>query len=504
MKDKQDTNNSIRELYEAGFTVSDFEKIGIKIDDLKKELKFQEIKKIYYRASSYQRYLYCYFSPEELFLGGESISDIKKYKGCEPEVFKKLGVSYDELSNYYSKRRLNIVFGATYLLEKGITAKEMFKNDFTAEELKEAKYPDNEIISAGYSAEQLRSAGYDATILHVNGFNARQLFSGGYAIEELKEAKYPDNEIISAGYAVSDLKANCYGAVVLYDNNIEPAELYRCGFSLQEIKKTGTNPDKILLHQDEDTIRKLITSISHCYTHRELNSNRSFGVLSHDNYVIPSSELELFCKNKTTIADEQKNQLNDERNHVDFRMLGEKGVIMNPYPTIYSLHYYYKWDEARQMDWNDSRKKDSNSILNLKNGHPGEIAYYGNKLYEYLSKSFDEHIYLCAIPSHAAGTPGKQIIKVLERCRSFNMTIDDALIRIIDGACKSRSGTRGPPSIDYNNMVAERVVKGGTYVVVDDVTTTGASMIAANKLLKEAGAKAVYCFAFGKTFYNNY
>ena len=56
-------------------------------------------------------------------------------------------------------------------------------------------------------------------------------------------------------------------------------------------------------------------------------------------------------------------------------------------------------------------------------------------------------------------------------------------------------------SYDYKNLQLDHHFdyRGKTIIIFDDVTTSGASMIAAKKLLYDAGAIDVYCIAIGKT-----
>ena len=64
----------------------------------------------------------------------------------------------------------------------------------------------------------------------------------------------------------------------------------------------------------------------------------------------------------------------------------------------------------------------------------------------------------------------------------------------------STSGRVMDPNVEMKSLVLENHnIKNKNILVIDDITTTGTSLIACKTLLLRAGAKNVVCLALGKT-----
>lgn len=107
----------------------------------------------------------------------------------------------------------------------------------------------------------------------------------------------------------------------------------------------------------------------------------------------------------------------------------------------------------------------------------------------------------CTVPSHKAGTDNKNGVYIFSRwCRITRDSFDkDVLIRHTDIDSLHSGGDRAV-GVHLESIKVNKTVKGKKIVLMDDVTTTGNSLLACKQLLMEAGAKEVIMFSFAKTF----
>ena len=190
--------------------------------------------------------------------------------------------------------------------------------------------------------------------------------------------------------------------------------------------------------------------------------------------------------------------------HMDKQCLGESGSITKT-GTIYYLFDYKPKKTIVKND--DPYKERTESLLEFKNCNPKQIDYYSKYVRDILVNSFKEKIYVCSIPSHEIGETSRCIWELLKECNlpdnfigiSDDYSTKDVLIRIRDNGAKHLNSNNRDPIVDYYSIVADGVIPGCDYIVLDDITTSGSSMEAAYTLLKKAGARNIYCFAIAKT-----
>ena len=85
-----------------------------------------------------------------------------------------------------------------------------------------------------------------------------------------------------------------------------------------------------------------------------------------------------------------------------------------------------------------------------------------------------------------------------------NYHLDDVFVRIKNcGKKRGKNRNERMTSADYKSMITVGVKRGQTYLLMDDVITTGMSLSAARVLLKEAGAGDVYCLALFNVEYDS-
>jgi len=82
-----------------------------------------------------------------------------------------------------------------------------------------------------------------------------------------------------------------------------------------------------------------------------------------------------------------------------------------------------------------------------------------------------------------------EYVDALDRCKTIKKstdteTVEERLKNVKD-------------SLKVNNKFVEKLKQSDNVLILDDVKTTGISMMEATKVLKEIGIKSVTCLAFG-------
>ncbi len=111
------------------------------------------------------------------------------------------------------------------------------------------------------------------------------------------------------------------------------------------------------------------------------------------------------------------------------------------------------------------------------------------------------------MPSHSAGKWGKALLQMAKKlCLELNMLdYSYALERVTEHEKLSAGGDRSIDShIATMKLNPTFDVKGKKVVILDDVTTTGNSLIASAQILWSAGAEKVAAIAIGKTTEGTY
>lgn len=220
-----------------------------------------------------------------------------------------------------------------------------------------------------------------------------------------------------------------------------------------------------------------------------------------DSFIGDPSDAEPVVSSKVNDEVEKRNQLNGQLNVISHGTVSIGSPMVKSYPCINHLETYVPKKEAYSLPRNDVRRQSSSRILHLKDGYQYAIAYYSKELEGILKASFGDEVHICVMPSHCVGGPSVSVLNAVNRCDlPDNFVIDeDVLVRTKDNGSKHLQKGNRYPYPDYLSMKACGVIPGAKYIIIDDVVTSGSSMIAATQLLKEAGAGEVYCLAFAKT-----
>jgi predicted amidophosphoribosyltransferase len=143
-------------------------------------------------------------------------------------------------------------------------------------------------------------------------------------------------------------------------------------------------------------------------------------------------------------------------------------------------------------------------ILDLKDSDKNAIDYYCELIMNELKEIFQKHndISVAVVPSHDPNKFNSGIrCFVSEFARRYNLI--DANTCLVRYKLVEKLAHGGDRSIEthLNSIRVENVklIKGKKVFVIDDVTTSGNSLLACKKLLEDAGAYKVLCIALAKT-----
>ncbi|WP_273321188.1 ComF family protein [Vallitalea guaymasensis] len=148
-------------------------------------------------------------------------------------------------------------------------------------------------------------------------------------------------------------------------------------------------------------------------------------------------------------------------------------------------------------------KFDSGMMLDLKDKKKNAMEHYYKILLEELEDELNgQNICITVVPSHKPGCnlSGVQLVakKLISKCKCINAL--KCLERVVEIDKLALGGDRDIDihleSIEVRN---QEIFNNKKVIILDDITTTGNSLLACKLLLKEKGAKKIACVAIAKT-----
>jgi len=157
-------------------------------------------------------------------------------------------------------------------------------------------------------------------------------------------------------------------------------------------------------------------------------------------------------------------------------------------------HRYWNPDRTR----NQAFDMFSGRILDVKDKKEKGISYFFQQLDEEICKE----VTICVVPSHVEGNRNDSGIAELARRLAKNGRVDrvDYLLRIKTIDKLAHGGSRDiKAQLDSIGVNPNMSVQGNVVLIVDDVTTSGASLEACRKILLEHGVERVAMLALGQS-----
>ena len=140
----------------------------------------------------------------------------------------------------------------------------------------------------------------------------------------------------------------------------------------------------------------------------------------------------------------------------------------------------------------------SGKILDVKDKKESGIQFFFRQLDEEICRD----VTICVVPSHHAGMKNESGVAELARRLAQDGRIDkvDYLLRTETIDKLAYGGSRDiRVQLESIGTNAEMTVTGDVVLIVDDVTTSGASLEACKQILMEHGAKRVATLALGQS-----
>jgi predicted amidophosphoribosyltransferase len=155
---------------------------------------------------------------------------------------------------------------------------------------------------------------------------------------------------------------------------------------------------------------------------------------------------------------------------------------------------YRMKDGTRNPDFN----RFSGKVLDLKANKAEAIKYFYDILIEHITQ--DKNTLIVIVPSHDPETPSSGMLRLGKRLSQQGFDATNSLLRIKKIDKLTQGGTRSIAihlkSIELNNA---DMIKDKNIILLDDVTTTGNSLLACKNILQKAGPKNITMIAIGKT-----
>ena len=189
----------------------------------------------------------------------------------------------------------------------------------------------------------------------------------------------------------------------------------------------------------------------------------------------------------------------------DLPMQDAKKYTQLDYEQVMTLYDYHPWNKGL----NPNIDQITHKILGLKPKHDNKpTRRYSLELFTTAIR--DSIIPLittnnnicCVVPSHTAGDVSLGLRELMGRLKGdLKYTNTHTHLRRIYDVEKSATG--GNRSLQHNldsiRVMEPEKIRGNTIFLLDDITSTGSSLLACKQLLLQAGASKVVMIAIGQT-----
>ena len=229
----------------------------------------------------------------------------------------------------------------------------------------------------------------------------------------------------------------------------------------------------------------------------ERDQDRVDKIISHllDKSLIPRTELSWASDNGANKLIEWylKEHLygpNDEGNNVK---VDRDGVNYNVLWGIRTLHEYEPKRGRSNVPETTSR------ILKFKDGDQDVVQYYTDKL----DAIIGSYVIICCVPSHKKDVWGDGLVETIKYLGTRRSRTSSPYLLRRNRTTQKRTQKGSDRTLDTNldtiEGTNETAIADRPVVVIDDVTTSGNSMLACSELLWSAGCNCVGAIALSHT-----
>jgi hypothetical protein len=196
-----------------------------------------------------------------------------------------------------------------------------------------------------------------------------------------------------------------------------------------------------------------------------------------------------------------KDKIEENKNKLPLLIFKDISKLKRDSNDIFYLHDYHKYRVAEGVV-NPLFDQISGLMLSLKKNEPVAVKLFLEEFRIILRE--DKEWVLCVMPSHNKGLEltGTRIIA---KSLKLSSIIDGSeCLERIEQVKDNHSGNgRRTYQEEYESLGIQKeyIIKDKIVLLIDDISTRGTSLLAGQKKIKEAGAKDVICFAFGKTVF---
>jgi predicted amidophosphoribosyltransferase len=140
----------------------------------------------------------------------------------------------------------------------------------------------------------------------------------------------------------------------------------------------------------------------------------------------------------------------------------------------------------------------SSKVLDIKENKGKAIGYFYNILKKHIP--LDENTAIVVVPSHDPAAPKSGILNIGKKLSKTAIDATSCLVRTKKIPKLADGGTRNiNVHLKSIKLCNEHMIQGRNVILLDDVTTTGNSLLACKMLLKKANPKNITMIAIGKT-----
>lgn len=166
--------------------------------------------------------------------------------------------------------------------------------------------------------------------------------------------------------------------------------------------------------------------------------------------------------------------------------------------TILFLGEYRPWGWHKEKGAG-SYPEHSSRIWDVKGKKPKGLTYF----FEYLVKKVKKPTAIAVVPSHDAAAGPTTGVHVLANRVAKALDLSNGGACLVRHTTVDKKATGGERSIEghLGSIKVDKAdrIKGEVVLLLDDITTSGNSLLACRRLLLKAGAKDVIMLALGKT-----